>query len=106
MRRVRDLRWLWSCFSHFLGGRFDDGCGCRFGGWSDAYRTRVRWVLDAAFDAEVGHCWAGRNAVSDQAAADARICVQSDCGFRDGEGDQGEVMLCQVCLLSWLWIKS
>ena len=58
--------------------RFDDGSGGGFGRRCDAYRTRVRWIFDAASDAEVGYRGAGCDAVSDQAVVDAWVCVQSD----------------------------
>ena len=74
--------------------RSDDGCGRRLGRRRDAHRTRIRRVRDAAPHAAIGHRWAGRDAIPDQAAPHARVRVQPYGGFRDGQRDQGEVVLC------------
>ena len=61
--------------------RSDDGCGRRLGGRRDAHRARIRRVRNAAPHAAIRHRWAGRDAISHQAAPHARIRVQSHGGF-------------------------
>ena len=92
--------------------RSDNGCGRRLGRRRNAHRARIRRVRDAAPHAAIRHRWAGRDAISNQAAPHARVRVQSHGGFRDGQRDQGEVVLCQVCSFtasflhaSWLIVE-
>lgn len=67
-------------------------CGLRR--WCYSYCPRLRRIRTPALDPPLGHCRSRCHPLSDQTSADAGLRFQPYRGFRDGQRDQREIVLC------------